>query len=388
VSTQDPSEPRERTFAIGPGLGAMMLILLASCPVDQQQQAAETVREAQAQLQPIAQRCEQQMLADRDRDPIRTKVELVRSVFAGAPPPAMLADQSRATPAERLAISKWQSIREACVQEEMRYGLSLPLPPNLQSARDKLVLNGREMSERMGLLIAALYDVRLTYGQFAAERLKVADQTIASLTRGTPSAAEQPDIAASSPTGPTGADEIPLSRKGATYLVPVAVNRLPPIPFVLDSGADFVALPAEVVFTLLRTGTLQSSDFIVSDPSRKARGRQTMRKIVFVSVTALALTPVAAHAQGTIQSSPYGIQIVQTVSKILLIAFRIRHTAFKTHLTPSGGNGIYGNDLTQPIPRAFPRTRMISPKHALSGILGHSLCGCRSDRRCLSHRPV
>jgi hypothetical protein len=44
---------------------------------------------------------------------------------------------------------------------------------------------------------------------------------------------------------PFAADEIPLRRKGSSYLVPVAVNGLPPMPFVLDSGADTVSLPAE-----------------------------------------------------------------------------------------------------------------------------------------------
>src|SRR5215471_7786362 len=58
-----------------------------------------------------------------------------------------------------------------------------------------------------------------------------------------------------------GTEEIRLQRRGGGYLVPVAVNGLPPIPFVLDSGADVVMLPAEVVFTLIRTGTLQKSDF-------------------------------------------------------------------------------------------------------------------------------
>jgi hypothetical protein len=78
----------------------------------------------------------------------------------------------------------------------------------------------------------------------------------------------------SSYLAPFTAEEIPLRRKGSSYLVPVAVNGLPPMPFVLDSGADTVSLPAEVVFTLLRTGTLQSSDFIGNTTVVMADGRE------------------------------------------------------------------------------------------------------------------
>lgn len=72
----------------------------------------------------------------------------------------------------------------------------------------------------------------------------------------------------------TGSEEIRLQRRGGGYLVPVAVNGLPPIPFVLDSGADVVMLPAEVVFTLIRTGTLQKSDFIGNATFVMADGRE------------------------------------------------------------------------------------------------------------------
>jgi predicted aspartyl protease len=69
-------------------------------------------------------------------------------------------------------------------------------------------------------------------------------------------------------------EEIPLQRQGNTYSVPVIINGIIPIPFVLDTGAGDVLLPAEVVFTLLRTGTLQSSDFISHHPYVLADGRE------------------------------------------------------------------------------------------------------------------
>jgi predicted aspartyl protease len=69
-------------------------------------------------------------------------------------------------------------------------------------------------------------------------------------------------------------EEIPLRREGNTYSLPVLVNGIIPIPFVLDTGAGDVLLPADVVFTLLRTGTLQSSDFISHRPYVLADGRE------------------------------------------------------------------------------------------------------------------
>jgi predicted aspartyl protease len=69
-------------------------------------------------------------------------------------------------------------------------------------------------------------------------------------------------------------EEIPLRRQGNTYNVLVVVNGIIPIPFVLDTGAGDVLLPADVVFTLLRTGTLQSSDFISYRPYILADGRE------------------------------------------------------------------------------------------------------------------
>jgi predicted aspartyl protease len=69
-------------------------------------------------------------------------------------------------------------------------------------------------------------------------------------------------------------EEIPLRREGNTYSVPLLVNGIIPIPLILDTGAGDVLLPAEVVFTLLRTGTLRSSDFVSHRPYVLADGRE------------------------------------------------------------------------------------------------------------------
>lgn len=57
-------------------------------------------------------------------------------------------------------------------------------------------------------------------------------------------------------------DEIPLTNSGGIYMVPVLLNGFLPLPFVLDSGAADVSLPADVARTLFRTGTIEDDDYI------------------------------------------------------------------------------------------------------------------------------
>jgi hypothetical protein len=90
-----------------------------------------------------------------------------------------------------------------------------------------------------------------------------------------PLAPAPPSLAALSAPGlQAQEEEIPLGRQGNTYSVTVLVNGIIPIPFVLDTGAGDVLLPADVVFTLLRTGTLHSSDFTSYRPYILADGRE------------------------------------------------------------------------------------------------------------------
>ena len=74
--------------------------------------------------------------------------------------------------------------------------------------------------------------------------------------------------------GVTDREDIPLKKDGNTFLVPVSINSLPEIGFILDSGASNVVIPAEIAFTLWRTGTLKSTDFIGNKVYVLADGRK------------------------------------------------------------------------------------------------------------------
>jgi hypothetical protein len=65
---------------------------------------------------------------------------------------------------------------------------------------------------------------------------------------------------------------VPLQKEGGTFTVPVLINGAIRLNFIIDSGATDVSIPADVVLTLVRTGTLQPSDFIGAQTYKLADG--------------------------------------------------------------------------------------------------------------------
>jgi len=65
---------------------------------------------------------------------------------------------------------------------------------------------------------------------------------------------------------------IPLQKEGGTFVVAVSINGQITLKFTIDSGAADVSIPADVVMTLLRTGTLTREDFLGTQTYRLADG--------------------------------------------------------------------------------------------------------------------
>ena len=63
-----------------------------------------------------------------------------------------------------------------------------------------------------------------------------------------------------------------MKKQQGTYVVPVVINDSITLNFLVDSGASDVVIPADVVSTLKRTGTLGDSDFIRSQTATLADG--------------------------------------------------------------------------------------------------------------------
>src|SRR5690349_10098011 len=58
------------------------------------------------------------------------------------------------------------------------------------------------------------------------------------------------------------AEDIPLIKQGGVYQIPVEINGVITLHFVLDTGAAEVNIPADVALTLYRTGTIRDTDFL------------------------------------------------------------------------------------------------------------------------------
>jgi tetratricopeptide (TPR) repeat protein len=74
------------------------------------------------------------------------------------------------------------------------------------------------------------------------------------------------------PSATSGATVVPMIPDGGTFAVPVRINDQITLKFVIDSGASDVSVPADVVMTLLRTGTITDADFLGTQKYRMADG--------------------------------------------------------------------------------------------------------------------
>ena len=69
------------------------------------------------------------------------------------------------------------------------------------------------------------------------------------------------------------AEQLPVTADGGVYSVPVHINSVLRMDMVLDTGAAYVMIPADVALTLKRTGTLTTAqerepqDFDLADGS-------------------------------------------------------------------------------------------------------------------------
>jgi predicted aspartyl protease len=75
-------------------------------------------------------------------------------------------------------------------------------------------------------------------------------------------------------------EEIQIEKRGSSYYVPVRINDTITIPFHLDTGADDLAIPADVAMTLVRAGALTTGDFIGQNSYRMANGSKEVNDVV------------------------------------------------------------------------------------------------------------
>lgn len=84
---------------------------------------------------------------------------------------------------------------------------------------------------------------------------------------------------------PVGAAEVRLIKSGGVFEVPVRVNGVITLNFIIDSGSASVQIPADVALTLLRAGTISKEDFLpgaaytLADGTRVTSPRFMLRRL-------------------------------------------------------------------------------------------------------------
>jgi clan AA aspartic protease (TIGR02281 family) len=73
--------------------------------------------------------------------------------------------------------------------------------------------------------------------------------------------------------------EVPLTKAGGTFVVPVEINGAIKLDFTVDSGASYVSVPADVFSTLVRAGTIRDTDIIGKQTFSLADGSETQSVI-------------------------------------------------------------------------------------------------------------
>ena len=109
-----------------------------------------------------------------DLDPLRHKVELFRESMDGAVPFEIASIDTFPANAERPVIAKWATLRDECTRRSDSLSNILPNSTAMQVAfLQKSRSFYKQASERVSELIIALYQQRLTYGEFAHKRYEI-----------------------------------------------------------------------------------------------------------------------------------------------------------------------------------------------------------------------
>jgi len=155
-------------------------LLPAGCGAVHQANVRSDVKTMNSNIQASEAECKTE-LAVPALDPIRAKVELFREPTAGAPPFSIMANDTFPTDAERAAISQWATIRDGCLK---RANASMVVPNatgNDASYLQRRFSAIRDVQANVGYLILALYQQKLTYGEFARKRYEINRDALAAL---------------------------------------------------------------------------------------------------------------------------------------------------------------------------------------------------------------
>jgi uncharacterized protein len=113
------------------------------------------------------------------------------------------------------------------------------------------------------------------------------------------------------PSGIVGGMEVALQPSGGTWTVPVLINNKITLDFTIDSGAADVSVPADVVMTLVRTGSLTDDDFMGKRTYTLADG-STVPSMIFRIRSLRVGNKILENVTGSIGSVNGGLLLGQS----------------------------------------------------------------------------
>ena len=113
-------------------------------------------------------------------DIIRTKVDLFENASESAPTFEIATNTTYPNVDEKAAIAKWAKIREECMSRENEAIATSQQPSNAMQRAFADKENGfrRQMTAQVSSLIVALYQSKVTYGEFAQKRYEMTSSVI------------------------------------------------------------------------------------------------------------------------------------------------------------------------------------------------------------------
>ena len=133
-----------------------------------------------ALMKDVVTSCEEQMKTS-DLNLIRNKVELSRTTISGPPPFEIATNNSFPTQKEKQAISIWAKIREQCskqTKEALSQNDTLVANAMQRAYADKQMEFRRQMDGQLSALVVALYQSKLTYGEFSQKRYELVESIV------------------------------------------------------------------------------------------------------------------------------------------------------------------------------------------------------------------
>jgi len=117
-------------------------------------------------------------------DPIRAKVELMKSPPDGPVPFAILTDTAAPSPDELRAIGLWAQAIEQCQGDARPLLDAIPVPPGAtESEVEKLLSYITDAWIQNSRLRVTLYAGQMTYADYAGERVKIAEDALRTAER-------------------------------------------------------------------------------------------------------------------------------------------------------------------------------------------------------------